>query len=108
MTFYESMSRNLRKSTDSVISSRNVISRINDNGRIVIPAQIRQQMGLKPGDALLLRVEGGALIAETQHARVRRVQESLRQLTAPERKLSDELMADRRQETRAEMEDWLG
>jgi AbrB family looped-hinge helix DNA binding protein len=108
VTSYEHMPLNSSPAARNVTSTRNVISRINDNGRIVIPVQIRQQMGLKPGDALLLRVEGGALIAEPQQVRVRRVQDSLRQLTAPERRLSDDLMADRRQETQSEVEDWLG
>jgi AbrB family looped-hinge helix DNA binding protein len=102
------MPRNSKSTAQNDISTRNVIARINDNGRIVIPVQIRQQMGLKPGDALVLRVEGGALVAEPQQARVRRVQESLRQLVAPERKLSDELIAGRRDEEQSDMEDWLG
>jgi AbrB family looped-hinge helix DNA binding protein len=83
-------------------------SRLNDNGRIVIPVEIRQQMGLKPGDTLLLRVDGDVLILESQQARIRRVQESLRHLIPADRQLSDELIADRREEARREMEEWLG
>lgn len=96
------------KLPNRAISQEVVKSKINDNGRIVIPAGIRQQMGLKPGDTLLLRVEGDRLIAESQQARIRRVQESLRIRIPAERVLSDELVADRREEARREMEEWIG
>ena len=92
----------------SVTSSKNVTSKLNDNGRIVIPAEIRQKMGLRPGDILLLHVEDNVLIVESQQSRIRRVQESLRRLIPSDRVLSDELVADRREEARNEMEEWLG
>ena len=92
----------------SVTSSKNVTSRLNDNGRIVIPAEIRQKMGLRPGDILMLHVEDNVLIVESQQSRIRRVQESLRRLIPSDRVLSDELVADRREEARNEMEEWLG
>jgi len=84
------------------------MTRLNDNGRIVIPSEIRQKMGLKPGDVLVLYIEGERLIAEPQHARVRRVQESLGRLISSEHKLSRDLTADRRVEVQGDMEEWLG
>lgn len=83
-------------------------ARINENGRIVIPAEIRQQMGLSPGETLHLKLEGDTLKIESHRARIRRVQESLRRLIPPDRVLSDELIAERREEARREMEEWLG
>jgi hypothetical protein len=41
-------------------------------------------------------------------ARIRRIQESMRALIPGDRLLSDELIADRREEARREMEEWLG
>jgi len=87
---------------------RSVSSKINQNGRIVIPAAIRREMGLKAGESLLMEVEDGVLRIESHRARIRRVSESLRQLIPPERCLSDELIADRREEARREMEEGLG
>jgi AbrB family looped-hinge helix DNA binding protein len=87
---------------------RSVSSKINQNGRIVIPAAIRQEMGLKAGESLLMEVEDGVLRIESHRARIRRVSKSLRQLIPPERCLSDELIADRREEARREMEEGLG
>lgn len=68
------------------------------NGRIVIPAAIREQMGLAPGDTLLMEVEDGVLRVESFDARLARIQDELVQLAGPERMLSDELIAERRAE----------
>ena len=65
-------------------------------------------MGIRPGDTLFLKVEDGVLMAESQRARVRRVQESLRHLIPGDRRLSDELIAERREEARREMEERHG
>jgi AbrB family looped-hinge helix DNA binding protein len=94
--------------TDNVTQDMHVTSKLNDNGRIVIPASVRQQMGLRPGDTLLLRVSGDVLMIEGQQTRIRRVQESLRHLIPSDRVLSDELIAERREDAHSEMEEWLG
>ena len=90
------------------IDVEDVKARVNDNGRIVIPAEIRQRMGIKPGDTLFLTLEGDVLKVEPYLARIRRIQESMRRLISPGRLLSDELIADRREEARREMEESLG
>jgi len=89
-------------------TKQNVKSKLNDNGRIVIPAEIRSKMGIKPGDTLILTLEGDVLKVESQMARIRRIQESMRALIPGDRLLSDELIAERREEARREMEEWLG
>jgi hypothetical protein len=65
-------------------------------------------MGLKAGDAVVMEVEDGVLRIEPHRARIRRIQESLGRLIPPGRCLSDELIADRREEARREMEEGLG
>jgi len=65
-------------------------------------------MGIKPGDTLFLTLEGDVLKVESHAGRIRRVQESLRHLIPDTRVLSDELIAERREEARQEMEEWLG
>ncbi len=77
-------------------------SRINANGRVVIPSEMRRQMGLSPGDSVVMSVQDGVLTMESLQARVRRVQQSLRRLIDPDRRLSDELIAERREEARKE------
>jgi AbrB family looped-hinge helix DNA binding protein len=84
-------------------------SKINQNGRIVIPAAIRDEMGLKAGDTVLMEVEEGVLRIETHRARIRRIQEEFKKTIPPGGMLmSDELIAERREEARREMEEGLG
>jgi AbrB family looped-hinge helix DNA binding protein len=78
---------------------------LSSNGRIVIPAAIRQELGFTPGETLLMHVEDGVLRIESYSARIRRVQESLKQYISPDRILSDELIAERREEARREEEE---
>ena len=86
-----------------------VKSRINDNGRILIPAAIRRSMGLKPGDALVMSLEDdGVLRIESQLARIRTIQEEFKKFANRGTLASDELIADRREEARREMEERLG
>jgi AbrB family looped-hinge helix DNA binding protein len=92
----------------NVMSEISVKTRINENGRIVIPAEIREALRIQSGDELVLTLEDDVLRVEPQRGRIRRVQESLRRLTPSGRVLSDELTADRREEAAREMEDWIG
>ena len=91
-----------------VTEPRFVYGKINENGSIVIPAALRRQMGIKAGESVLMEVEDGVLRMESRRALIRRVQESLGRLIPPGRCLSDELIAERREEARREMEEELG
>ena len=75
------------------------------NGRIVIPVAIREALGFKPGETLLMGVHEGQLRVESFDAWLARVQEELIKLIGPERSLSDELIAERRAEARREQEE---
>jgi AbrB family looped-hinge helix DNA binding protein len=83
-------------------------TRLSSNGRIVIPAEMRQELGLRAGESVFLDVEDGALRVESYPTRLRRIQESLRKFIPPGRILSDELIAERREEARREIEEALG
>ena len=89
----------------TVTNPRSAISKINQNGRIVIPAAIRQEMGLKAGESLLMEVEDGVLRIESYLARVRRIQREIAQFAKPGILASDELIAERREEARREEEE---
>jgi AbrB family looped-hinge helix DNA binding protein len=75
------------------------------NGRIVIPAAIREEMGFAPGDTLLMDVEDGVLRIESYRARIRRIQREIAQFAKPGILASDELIAERREEARREEEE---
>jgi len=94
----------------SVVTERRfVYSKINSNGRIVIPAAMRQQMGIEAGEPVLMEVEDGVLRIESHRARIRRIQLEFKKHIKPgEMLMSDQLIADRREEARREMEEGLG
>lgn len=87
---------------------QNVIGTINESGRVVIPAALRRQMGVTAGDAVLMEVEDGVLRIESHRARMRRIQDEFKQFSKPGVRMSDQLIADRREEARREMEQGLG
>jgi AbrB family looped-hinge helix DNA binding protein len=70
------------------------------NGRIVIPAAIRQALGIQAGDSIVMEVEGGVLRIESFRQRLSRIQDEIIRLVGPERSLADELIAERREEAR--------
>jgi len=88
-----------------VTEPRSVRCKINQNGRIVIPAAIRHEMGLKPGDSLLMEVEDGVLRIESYLARIRRIQREIAPFAKPGILASDEMIAERREEARREEEE---
>jgi AbrB family looped-hinge helix DNA binding protein len=74
------------------------------NGRIVIPAAIREELGFKPGETLLMDIEDGALRIESYPSRVERIQHEIAKYIPAGRMLSEELIVDRREEVRREAE----
>jgi len=69
-------------------------------GRLVVPADARKELGLAAGDELVLHTEGGRLVLERREDAARR----LRGLYASPATHGavDELIADRRQAAAAE------
>jgi AbrB family looped-hinge helix DNA binding protein len=77
-------------------------SRVNENGRVVIPASFRKAMGIEVGDEVVLRLEGGELHITTQQRRIQRAQRRARQYVKPGASLVDELLEERREASRRE------
>ena len=74
--------------------------KMSEGGRVVIPVEIRQSLGLKEGDAVLFELRDGEAVITTRAARIRRAQEMVRQYVPVGTSLVDELIAERRQEAR--------
>jgi len=70
---------------------------VGEKGRIVIPAEIREAMGIKPGDSVEMEFSNYELRVSTRRARIRRAQERVRHLAPPGTLVSDELSAERRE-----------
>jgi AbrB family looped-hinge helix DNA binding protein len=77
-------------------------TRINENGRVVIPAAFRKAMGIKAGDEVVLRIEDNELRILTLKQRIERAQRLVRQHVKPGTSLVDELIADRREAAKRE------
>ncbi len=76
--------------------------RVNENGRVVIPASFRKALGISVGDELLLRIEDDELRITTLKRRLERAQRLLRRHVKPGASLVDELIAERREAARNE------
>jgi AbrB family looped-hinge helix DNA binding protein len=77
-------------------------TRLSEKGRLVIPAAMREALGMSVGDALDLRVTDGELRISTIRSRVRRAQERARRYIEPGVSLSEELSAERREAAKHE------
>lgn len=71
-------------------------TRVNENGRIVIPASFRKALGIEVGDEIVLRIEDDKLRITTQQQRIQRAQRRAKQLLKPGTLLVKELLKERR------------
>ena len=69
-----------------------VVTKVNEQGRIVIPIQLRQQLGLVPGSKLIARIEENRLTLEKPEHVVQRLRPTF---NSPE-SMVEELIAERR------------
>jgi antitoxin PrlF len=76
--------------------------RINENGRVVIPASVRTALGIQPGDELVMRVEEDEIRITTLKRRIERAQNHVRKFAKPGASLVDELISMRREAARRE------
>ena len=73
-----------------------------EGGKLVIPAAFRREMGITPGDTVIVEMDEGELRVRSLSSAIRRVQERMRELNPEGRLLSEELIADRRAEAARE------
>ncbi|WP_260580743.1 AbrB/MazE/SpoVT family DNA-binding domain-containing protein [Sphingopyxis sp. PET50] len=72
-------------------------------GKIVIPAELRRELGFKDGDQLVIERDGNSLVLKTSQQVLREIQAEVRKLIGPYKgSLVDELIAERRAEAAAE------
>jgi AbrB family looped-hinge helix DNA binding protein len=77
-------------------------TRVNQNGRLVIPASFRKRLGIRAGDEVELRIEDDELRIATLKSRIARAQRLVRKVVKPGESLADELIAERREAGRNE------
>lgn len=76
--------------------------KIVDGGKLVIPAAMRRELGMAPGDTVLVDVDAGELRVRSLSRAVARAQEIVRRHVPAGVSLADELIADRRAEAERE------
>jgi len=76
--------------------------RVNENGRVVIPASFRKALGIQAGDEVVLRVEDDELRITTLRNRIRQAQKLVRPYLKPGKSMADKLIAERREAARLE------
>ena len=77
-------------------------ARLDQQGRLVIPAAIRKQLDLYPGELVILKVIEGELRVSSVRAGIRRAQEIAAKYTQGRTGLVDEFIAERRREAERE------
>lgn len=79
--------------------------KVDSAGRVLIPAELRERMDVKPGTMVTITAGRGRIVLESRSAAVRAAQKYFRTL-APESEIwSDELIAERRRKARRELAD---
>jgi AbrB family looped-hinge helix DNA binding protein len=72
-----------------------------EEGRVALPAHVRQKLGLKEGDELLLTLEGNRLILESEATLLEHLYQAVGTPTATTL-ASDDLIRERREEAAKE------
>lgn len=77
-------------------------SRIDKSGRIVLPAEVRESLGVSEGDSVLVVQEGETVEILTMREAIRQAQEFFCRLVPADVSLADELIRERREEAARE------
>ncbi len=75
---------------------------VDRQGRVVLPVELRREMGVEGGGQLTLDVDSDVIRLDSRRLAIRRMQRELRELVPADVSLSDELIAERRAEARRE------
>lgn len=76
--------------------------KVGPGGRIVIPAQLREKLGVKPGDTVWLEEDNEQVRISSVRQTIRKAQELVRQYVPEGVSLVDDLLAERRAEAERE------
>jgi len=76
--------------------------KVGPGGRIVIPANLREKFGVKPGDTVWLEEDNEQVRISTVPQAIRHAQALVRQYVPESVSLADELIAERRAEAERE------
>ena len=81
---------------------RDFKTKLGKGGGIFIPTGYRRELGLEPGDEIILHLDEEGLRLYTPAQTVARAQALVRRYVSEERSLSEELISERREEAELE------
>jgi AbrB family looped-hinge helix DNA binding protein len=81
---------------------RSVRAHLDKHGRVVIPADMRKDLDMQPGEALTIILQENQLRIITLNEAVKRSQKLAREVTGGRTGLVDEFIAERRREAERE------
>ncbi len=77
-------------------------AKINENGRLVIPAAYRKMLGIKAGDEVILRMDEDELHISNMRNALKRARKLVKQYIQADINLTESLIKDRRKEAASE------
>jgi len=77
-------------------------AKVAEGGRVVIPAEIRRQLGFQPGVEVILNVADGELRIRSVRQDIERARELVRRHVGEGTSLADELISERHEAARLE------
>ena len=72
------------------------------DGRLIIPASARRELGLEPGDAVVLESDGISLLIRSAQTVLEEAQSYFTQFATPGVSVVDDLIAERRRDAQHE------
>ena len=79
-----------------------VRARVTQGGRIVIPVEMRNKLGIEIGEDVSLTLEDNSVMISTQREGIKKAQKLFRKFVPEGVSLVDELIADRRKDAENE------
>lgn len=80
-----------------------MMTTLDEQGRLLLPLEIRRSLGLEAGDRVVLELdETGVRFSLSREGAVKRAQALVRKYVPEGRSLSEELLEERRRESRLE------
>ena len=77
-------------------------TKLGKGGRVIVPVEYRRELGVEPGDEIILHLDEEGLRLYTPAQAVARAQALVRRYVPEERSLSEELVSERRGESARE------
>jgi AbrB family looped-hinge helix DNA binding protein len=84
------------------MATQQIRLKLSENGRVVIPAHVRKDLGVESGGEILLERQKDGYRLTTRRQRIREAQETIRRYIKPGVSLVDELIAERREAAKHE------